>query len=43
LLDVSRITALGWQPKVNLQEGLRLTYDDFLRHRRAEVVADQRI
>jgi GDP-L-fucose synthase len=29
LLDVSRITALGWQAKTNLKEGLRKTYDWF--------------
>jgi GDP-L-fucose synthase len=29
LLDVSRITALGWQAKTPLKEGLRKTYDWF--------------
>jgi GDP-L-fucose synthase len=29
LLDVSRLTALGWKPKVGLREGLRRTYMDF--------------
>jgi len=30
LLDSSRLANLGWQPKVSLEEGLRLTYDWFL-------------
>lgn len=30
LLDSSRITALGWQPKTSLREGLALAYADFL-------------
>ncbi|MFN3468018.1 MAG: NAD-dependent epimerase/dehydratase family protein, partial [Candidatus Brocadiales bacterium] len=29
LLDVSRITSLGWRPRVKLREGLRLTYEFF--------------
>ena len=30
LLDVSRITRLGWQPKTSLEEGIRLAYQDYL-------------
>ena len=30
LMDSSRINALGWQAKVNLQEGLMRAYQDFL-------------
>jgi GDP-L-fucose synthase len=30
LLDVSRLRALGWQPKIPLREGLRTTYDWFV-------------
>jgi len=30
LLDVSKIRSLGWQPKINLQKGLKITYDYFL-------------
>jgi GDP-L-fucose synthase len=33
LLDVSRLTALGWQPRLTLEEGLRSTYDWYLAHR----------
>jgi GDP-L-fucose synthase len=30
LMDSSRLRALGWAPKVQLREGLRRAYDDFL-------------
>jgi len=30
LMDVSRLSALGWQPRVALADGLRLAYDDYL-------------
>jgi GDP-L-fucose synthase len=33
LLDVSRLNAAGWHAKVGLAEGLRRTYEDFLRTR----------
>jgi GDP-L-fucose synthase len=29
LIDSSRIKALGWAPKTNLESGLRLAYEDF--------------
>lgn len=29
LMDVSRLTSLGWKPRVSLREGLRLAYEDF--------------
>lgn len=32
LLDVSRITATGWRPKIPLEEGIRRTYAWFLEH-----------
>ena len=31
LLDSSRLTALGWKPSVDLETGLKLTYEAFLR------------
>ena len=34
LLDVSRLTALGWKAKIGLSEGLALSYMDFLRQPR---------
>ena len=33
LLDVSRLTELGWQSKIDLQEGIAATYEWFLRER----------
>lgn len=33
LLDVSRLFAQGWQPQVELTEGVRKAYDDFLKSR----------
>lgn len=30
LLDVSKLTGLGWRYKTELEEGIRLTYEDFL-------------
>ncbi|HEV8184628.1 MAG TPA: GDP-L-fucose synthase [Chthoniobacterales bacterium] len=32
LLDVSRLTALGWKPKTSLREGIARTYEWFLEH-----------
>ena len=32
LMDSSRVQALGWLPKVNLEQGLRIAYRDFLRN-----------
>lgn len=32
LMDVSRLKALGWEYSINLEEGLRLTYDWFLQN-----------
>jgi len=33
LLDVSRLSALGWQPKIPLEQGLRQTWDWYQAHR----------
>ncbi|MDR7102054.1 GDP-L-fucose synthase [Croceicoccus sp. BE223] len=30
VLDVSRLTALGWQPRIGLQDGIARVYQDFL-------------
>jgi GDP-L-fucose synthase len=32
LLDITRLTCTGWQQKVDLEEGLKLSYKDFKRH-----------
>jgi GDP-L-fucose synthase len=29
LLDISRLAALGWKPKISFREGLKRTYQDF--------------
>ncbi|HOX56505.1 MAG TPA: GDP-L-fucose synthase [Candidatus Paceibacterota bacterium] len=31
LMDSSRLLALGWQPQVNLETGIRLAYEDFVK------------
>jgi GDP-L-fucose synthase len=31
LMDSSRLFALGWRPRVSLEQGLKLAYDSFLR------------
>jgi GDP-L-fucose synthase len=33
LLDVSRLFALGWAPEIQLEDGVRATYEWFLEHR----------
>ncbi|MBF0499567.1 MAG: GDP-L-fucose synthase [Candidatus Riflebacteria bacterium] len=30
-LDVTRLSALGWAPRVALEDGIRIAYDDFLK------------
>ena len=32
LMDSSKLNSLGWTPKVNLEEGLILSYEDFLKN-----------
>ena len=34
LLDAGRIRALGWRPRVGLEDGLALAYKDFLASKR---------
>jgi GDP-L-fucose synthase len=34
LMDISRMRALGWEPRIALDDGLRATYADFLRGHR---------
>lgn len=34
LLDVTKIKSLGWEPKVQLSDGIRRTYEWFLKHQR---------
>ena len=31
LMDSSRLFALGWRPQVDLETGIRLAYEDFLK------------
>lgn len=37
LLDVSKATALGWTYKTELRDGIRLTYEDFLKTSREKI------
>ncbi len=32
LLDVGKATALGWTYKTELEDGIRMAYEDFLRN-----------
>src|SRR5207249_11253393 len=31
LMDTSRLLALGWKPQIDLETGIRLAYEDFLK------------
>ena len=31
LMDSSRLFALGWRPQIDLEAGIRLAYDDFMK------------
>lgn len=45
LLDISRVSALGWQPRVSLREGIAAAYRDFVERaerRRADTTASRR-
>ena len=37
LLDGSRITALGWKPRIGLRQGIAVAYRDFLRRRSSDM------
>jgi GDP-L-fucose synthase len=39
LIDSTRLHALGWQPRVGLEQGLALAYADFAEHASAVVTA----
>jgi len=43
LLDVSRLAALGWQPKYSLRRGIELTYGDFTTNVAASSADAQRL
>ncbi|NBW01858.1 MAG: GDP-L-fucose synthase, partial [Betaproteobacteria bacterium] len=32
LMDSSRLNALGWRASIDLEEGLKIAYQDFLKH-----------
>jgi len=32
LMDSSRLRSLGWMPRINLKEGLKLAYEDFVKN-----------
>ena len=34
LLEMTRLTKLGWQPKISLREGIKSTYEWFLKNRK---------
>ncbi|MGI9089269.1 MAG: GDP-L-fucose synthase [Chthoniobacterales bacterium] len=39
LLDVAKLTALGWQPRIPLREGIARTYEWFLQNQSAPVLS----
>jgi GDP-L-fucose synthase len=39
LLDVSRLAALGWKPRVDLETGIRLTHDWYRAHLRQSAIS----
>jgi len=44
LIDSSRLSSLGWNPKMNLSDGLKLAYRDFLDSRRESIgVAEPKV
>ncbi len=43
LLDISRLTVLGWKPPTELREGLIMTYKDFLKHQKLATTVGSRL
>ena len=43
LLDISRLTGLGWRPKIGLTEGIRRTYSWYCSQERTDASADTRL
>ena len=39
--DTSLINGTGWQPRINLEEGIAQTYQDFLREQQAETIRER--
>lgn len=39
-MDISKLTQLGWQPKIGLREGLQATYNSFLEEKTAGVLRE---
>jgi GDP-L-fucose synthase len=42
LMDSSRLRSMGWSPKISLEEGLGLAYEDFLARREAGPLVESR-
>lgn len=43
LQDISTLRALGWKPQVDMEEGIRRNYADFLRHHRGSAKPVERM
>jgi GDP-L-fucose synthase len=39
LLDSAKVLELGWKPKINLEDGIGLTYDWFLKNQTKERIS----
>jgi GDP-L-fucose synthase len=42
LLDTSRISSLGWTPKIRLEEGIRATYEWYLKNKVQKVIRSEK-
>jgi GDP-L-fucose synthase len=38
LLDIGRLTAMGWKPGISLEQGIRFAYQDYLSRLRTHVI-----